>query len=130
MLVLAASVDGVDHTNVAQEQPVGLTTASSTFDKLFFVCGRMLSIADGDDIDIGWLERLLVVTALMLQWLLADWTDGGVGARRRAEAIASEQAFDVTLRPGEECDRMCTNATVPRLCYYAWTLEHYTAMGS
>lgn len=128
--IIVLSAEGVDHINVADRISVDRTNASSTVEDLFFICGRMLRIADGGDIEFTWFERVLLVTTLTLQWLLADWGDGGIGAQRRADAIDAEHAIDVTLRPGEECDRTCTNATVPRLCYYAWTLEHYTAMGS
>ncbi|KAL1396378.1 hypothetical protein pipiens_010547 [Culex pipiens pipiens] len=32
--------------------------------------------------------------------------------------------------PGEECDRPCDPNEPPRICYYHWIMESYTAMGS
>lgn len=69
----------------------------------------------------SWFQRAVFAVALLL----------GFGLGGGDAAVATAQApVDVTQWPGDRCDRPCTGQTVPRLCYYLWTLEHYTAMGS
>uniref|UniRef100_A0AAG5DEL4 Uncharacterized protein n=1 Tax=Anopheles atroparvus TaxID=41427 RepID=A0AAG5DEL4_ANOAO len=36
----------------------------------------------------------------------------------------------VKVYDGAECDRVCTDHEVPRVCYFQWIAEHYAAMGS
>lgn len=40
----------------------------------------------------------------------------------------SSYGFDVEHFPGEECFRPCSDSK-PRMCYFKWNLEYYTAMG-
>lgn len=69
----------------------------------------------------SWLQHAVLAGALLL----------GIGLGGVHETAAATNApVDLTLWPGDQCDRPCTADTMPRLCYFRWTLEHFTAMGS
>lgn len=75
----------------------------------------------------NWLQRSLVAAA----WSLCIVCSAQRSSDSDDNAADGPLApVDVTLWPGEECDRPCNDETKPRLCYYSWTLEHYAAMGS
>ncbi|XP_058126511.1 uncharacterized protein LOC131281949 [Anopheles ziemanni] len=50
---------------------------------------------------------------------MVAWSD------QRVEPIFQAKVYD-----GTECDRVCTENEVPRICYFKWIAEHYAAMGS
>lgn len=63
--------------------------------------------------------------------LVASWAlRVALGPDETAASQRSAEMSDVRRWPGEECDRNCSDETLPRWCYFSWTLEHYAAMGS
>lgn len=65
---------------------------------------------------------------LVLSWL--SLLGGQTSAQTWLQALVrtSNGTLDVRSFPGEQCMRQCDD-TLPRICHFTWTMEHYHVMG-